>query len=224
MPRLESAGYHIVLHIHDEISAEVPLDFGTAEEFLQILTTPPSWADGLPIAAKVREGERFCKINKPEASPDDDAAPEDPVDDNEMAEKVPTDIEEDAGDDPGEAKEDPSGGPDDAEEVHGGGDGYASGERLWGHNVTEYIYRDENGAPYLRVTRKSAKQFPQARWENGRWVWGKPTGLSLAGTPRRGANDCSVHLRRREGRRQRRLARACRDHKLRGRWQVDHRS
>ena len=53
MPRLESAGYHIVLHIHDEISAEVPLDFGTAEEFLQILTTPPSWADGLPIAAKV---------------------------------------------------------------------------------------------------------------------------------------------------------------------------
>jgi hypothetical protein len=184
MPRLESAGYRIVLHIHDEISAEVPLDFGTAEEFLQILTTPPSWADGLPIAAKVREGERFCKIAKPEASPDDDAAPEDPVDDNEMAEKVPTDMEEDAGDDPSEAKEDPSGGPDDAEEVHGGGDneqanGYASGERLWGHNVTEYIYRDDNGAPYLRVTRKSAKQFPQARLENGRWVWGKPTGPKI---------------------------------------------
>ena len=57
MLRLEAAGYPIVLHVHDEICAEVPKGFGSAEEFLQILTTPPSWADGLPIAAKVRGGK-----------------------------------------------------------------------------------------------------------------------------------------------------------------------
>jgi DNA polymerase bacteriophage-type len=65
MPRLEAAGYRIVLHVHDEIVAEVPNDFGSAEEFLQILTTAPAWAKGLLIAAKVREGPRFCKITKP---------------------------------------------------------------------------------------------------------------------------------------------------------------
>ena len=62
MPRLEAAGYPIVLHVHDEIVAEVPLGFGSAEEFLQIITALPDWAAGLPVAAKVREGERFCKI------------------------------------------------------------------------------------------------------------------------------------------------------------------
>jgi DNA polymerase bacteriophage-type len=69
MPRLEAAGYRIVLHVHDEIVAEVPNDFGSAEEFLQILTTAPAWAEGLPIAAKVREGPRFCKITKPQPQP-----------------------------------------------------------------------------------------------------------------------------------------------------------
>ena len=64
MPRLEAAGYKIVLHVHDEIVAEVPNDFGSADEFLRIITTAPAWADGLPIAAKVREGQRFCKIDR----------------------------------------------------------------------------------------------------------------------------------------------------------------
>src|SRR5262249_2926533 len=62
MQRLEAAGYRITLHVHDEIVAEVPDDFGSAEEFLRILTESPPWADGLPIAAKVREGQRFAKI------------------------------------------------------------------------------------------------------------------------------------------------------------------
>ena len=74
MPRLEAAGYPIVLHVHDEICAEVPEGFGSAEEFLQILTTPPDWADGLPIAAKVREGERFCKITPKAAAESDENA------------------------------------------------------------------------------------------------------------------------------------------------------
>jgi phage/plasmid primase-like uncharacterized protein len=66
MPRLESAGYPIVLHTHDEIVAEVPDGFGSAEEFLNIMIALPDWAKGLPIAAKVREGPRFCKTAKPE--------------------------------------------------------------------------------------------------------------------------------------------------------------
>jgi DNA polymerase len=63
MQRLESAGYSIVLHVHDEICAEVPEGFGSAAEFLKLITTPPSWAEGLPIAAKTREGLRFAKAD-----------------------------------------------------------------------------------------------------------------------------------------------------------------
>ena len=59
MPALERAGFPIVLHVHDEIVSEVPEGSGTTDEFLKIITTPPAWADGLPIAAKVRNGLRF---------------------------------------------------------------------------------------------------------------------------------------------------------------------
>ena len=65
MPRLEAAGYPITLHVHDEIVTEVPEDFGSAEDFLRILIMPPTWADGLPIAAKVRNGLRFARSTTP---------------------------------------------------------------------------------------------------------------------------------------------------------------
>jgi DNA polymerase len=64
MPRLEAAGYPIVLHVHDEIVAEVPDGIGTVDEFVEILTTPPDWAEGLPLAAKGRNGPRFAKLSK----------------------------------------------------------------------------------------------------------------------------------------------------------------
>jgi DNA polymerase len=64
MPRLEAAGYPIVLHVHDEIVCEVPNGVGSVEEFQQIMTTPPAWAQDLPIAAKVRNGPRFAKIEE----------------------------------------------------------------------------------------------------------------------------------------------------------------
>jgi hypothetical protein len=65
MPALERAGYPVVLHVHDEIVAEVSDGLGTTEEFVQILTTPPAWAEGLPLAAKGRNGARFAKASKP---------------------------------------------------------------------------------------------------------------------------------------------------------------
>jgi len=61
MQRIEAAGYPIVLHVHDEIVAEVPIGFGSTEEFIQLMTRAPCWASGLPIAASAWSGPRYCK-------------------------------------------------------------------------------------------------------------------------------------------------------------------
>jgi AAA domain/DNA polymerase family A/Toprim domain/CHC2 zinc finger len=61
MIRLEAAGYSIVLHCHDEIVAEVAHDFGNGDEFLQLMTTLPDWATGLPLAAKVWRRQCYAK-------------------------------------------------------------------------------------------------------------------------------------------------------------------
>ena len=62
MPRLERAGYLVTAHTHDEWSCETPKDFGSLDEFLAIVTTPPSWAPDLPIAAKARISDRLIEI------------------------------------------------------------------------------------------------------------------------------------------------------------------
>jgi DNA polymerase len=61
LTRIERAGYRIVLHVHDEAIAEVPIGFGGTDEFSKLMTVLPSWAFGLPIAAKAWCGPRFCK-------------------------------------------------------------------------------------------------------------------------------------------------------------------
>src|SRR5262249_14890292 len=68
MLRLEAAGYPIVLHVHDEVVAEVPDGFGSSEEFLRIMTMVPDWAEGLPIAAKVWTGLRYVKTKSARAA------------------------------------------------------------------------------------------------------------------------------------------------------------
>jgi DNA polymerase len=68
MARLEGAGYPVVLHVHDEIICEVPEGFGSLNEFKRLVVAAPDWADGLPIAAKVRSGPRFSKLSSPEAA------------------------------------------------------------------------------------------------------------------------------------------------------------
>jgi DNA polymerase len=100
MQRLEAAGYGVVLHAHDEVCAEVPDEFGSLEEFLEIFTAPPVWAEGLPLAAKTRDGARFAKLAKPDAvtstpktvqEVDEEATPESLAydDDPEAREDVP---------------------------------------------------------------------------------------------------------------------------------------
>jgi DNA polymerase bacteriophage-type len=61
MLRIEAAGYPIVLHVHDEIVAEVPIGFGSTDEFTQLMTRKPAWALELPIAAKAWTGGHYAK-------------------------------------------------------------------------------------------------------------------------------------------------------------------
>ena len=61
LPRLEAAGYPVILHVHDEIVCEVPIGHGSAQECERIMCKPLSWAEGLPLAAEGFEAERYKK-------------------------------------------------------------------------------------------------------------------------------------------------------------------
>ncbi|MGX7092561.1 DNA polymerase [Hutsoniella sourekii] len=51
MQRLASAGYQIVMHVHDEVVLEVPIGESTIEEVNEIMREQPKWANGLPLDA-----------------------------------------------------------------------------------------------------------------------------------------------------------------------------
>lgn len=60
--RAEEAGYPIILTVYDEIVAEVPEDFGSKEEFEQLMAGPlPDFAKGWPVRAEAWEGLRYKK-------------------------------------------------------------------------------------------------------------------------------------------------------------------
>ena len=61
MLRAEAKGYPVVLHVHDEIVAEIPKDFGSLTEFESIMAEIPDWAEGCPIEAKGWVGQRYRK-------------------------------------------------------------------------------------------------------------------------------------------------------------------
>jgi DNA polymerase len=142
MQRLEAAGYPIIMHVHDEIVAEVPIGIGSAEEFARIMSEVPTWAEGLPVTVKAHNGPRFCEILEAERI----EAPRPPV--------------------PPKSKANGNGhyAFDDSWED------YAPKKRARGSDVAEYIYRDRQGKPYQKAVKTTTKQFFQWSWVDGRWV------------------------------------------------------
>lgn len=62
MPRVEAAGYEIVLTVHDELITEAPDSPEFNHEHLSsLLATVPEWAPGLPLAAGGFEAYRYRK-------------------------------------------------------------------------------------------------------------------------------------------------------------------
>jgi DNA polymerase len=64
--RIEAHGLPVVLHVHDDLVVEVPIGSISEAEFARLALTPPAWANGLPLAGKVRSGPHYL------------AAPEEP--------------------------------------------------------------------------------------------------------------------------------------------------
>ena len=51
MLSLDSAGYHIVMHVHDEVVIQTDGNQGSLEDVITIMTRPLPWANGLPLKA-----------------------------------------------------------------------------------------------------------------------------------------------------------------------------
>jgi DNA polymerase len=66
---VESVGYTIVLHVHDEACSEIPIvnapnvavGFGTVEHYEEVMGRERAWAPGLPLKVEAWEGLRYRK-------------------------------------------------------------------------------------------------------------------------------------------------------------------
>jgi DNA polymerase len=61
MHNIETAGYPIVLHVHDETVSEVDETFGSVEEYRALMSIVPPWLPGFPLAAKAWTDTRYVK-------------------------------------------------------------------------------------------------------------------------------------------------------------------
>lgn len=59
--RVEAHKYPVVLHVHDEIVAEVPEGFGSLKEFEDLVAIKPVWVGDCPIDAAGWRGKRYRK-------------------------------------------------------------------------------------------------------------------------------------------------------------------
>jgi DNA polymerase len=53
--------YPVTLHVHDEVISEVPLNYGSKDEFEDIMKRHKPWANGIPVAVKGWQGGRYGK-------------------------------------------------------------------------------------------------------------------------------------------------------------------
>lgn len=61
MLRLTDAGFHVVLHIHDEIVCEEEKGSRSLREFYELMEVVPTWAAGMPINVSGWQGYRYRK-------------------------------------------------------------------------------------------------------------------------------------------------------------------
>lgn len=61
LTRLDSSGYEITMHVHDEIVVEVEENKSSVENIKKIMTELPEWAKGLPLAAEGYRDKRYRK-------------------------------------------------------------------------------------------------------------------------------------------------------------------
>lgn len=61
MLKAEAGGYPIIMTIHDEAVADVPVGQGTLAGFERLLCDLPGWAKGIPLVASGWEGQRYRK-------------------------------------------------------------------------------------------------------------------------------------------------------------------
>jgi len=59
--RLETAGYFVVMHVHDEIVCEVKDTFGSLGEMEKLMSFKSQWATGMPVAVEGWRGKRYRK-------------------------------------------------------------------------------------------------------------------------------------------------------------------
>jgi DNA polymerase len=59
--RCEARGVPVVLHVHDELVAEIAIGAITEAKFLALVLEPPPWAEGLPLAGTVWSGAHYLE-------------------------------------------------------------------------------------------------------------------------------------------------------------------
>ena len=57
----EENGYPIIMHVHDEIVAEITKGYGSLENFEKLMSSVPNWAIGCPVSADGWLGRRYRK-------------------------------------------------------------------------------------------------------------------------------------------------------------------
>lgn len=60
MLNIERAGHRVLFHVHDEVVVEVDENV-TPDEIVRLLTTTPSWAADLPVAAEAEVAQHYKK-------------------------------------------------------------------------------------------------------------------------------------------------------------------